>query len=314
MATDEAAESPAAPSRARRAGHAPPREEGRARARCRDLRRATRDEAPGAREADENPLREGLRLERVPDPPSSSCSARPATCRTGRCSRPSPSCGGRTCCPTTARIACRPAAVHGRDVPRRAQAPRSTSTCRVSPGPGDVGRPRRADHLPPRRLRRPRQLRRARRAPRGDGRGAGHARQPPVLPRDPALGVPGDRPAAGQGGHGPRAPRRRLAADRHREAVRARPRLGDPPQPRGRQVFRERQVYRIDHYLGQGDRPEPARLPVRQRHLRAALEPAPHRPRADHRRGVDRRREPRRVLRGDGRARATSSRTTCSSS
>ena len=78
-------------------------------------------------------------------------------------------------------------------------------------------------------------------------------------------------------------------------------------------VFRESQVYRIDHYLGQGDRPEPAGLPLRQRDLRAALEPPLRRPRADHRGRVDRHREPRRVLRGDRRQRATSSRTTCSS-
>ena len=53
----------------------------------------------------------------------------------------------------------------------------------------------------------------------------GDPRQPPLLPRDPAVGVPRDRPAPGQGGPRPRAPRRRLAAGRHREAVRPRPRL-----------------------------------------------------------------------------------------
>ena len=51
----------------------------------------------------------------------------------------------------------------------------------------------------------------------------------------------------------------------------------------------------------QGDRPEPAGLPLRQRDLRAALEPALRRPRPDHGGRVDRRREPRRVLRGDRR-------------
>ncbi len=36
----------------------------------------------------------------------------------------------------------------------------------------------------------------------------------------------------------------------------------------------ESQIYRIDHYLGQGDRPEPDGLPLRERHLRAGVEPA----------------------------------------
>ncbi len=40
-------------------------------------------------------------------------------------------------------------------------------------------------------------------------------------------------------------------AHRHREAVRARPRVVPGPQPRGRtRSFSEEQVYRIDHYLG----------------------------------------------------------------
>ena len=61
--------------------------------------------------------------------------------------------------------------------------------------------------------------------------------------------------------------------------------------------FAEDEVFRIDHYLGQGHRPEPARAALRQRHLRARLEPAVHRPRPDHGRRVDRDREPCRVLR-----------------
>ena len=47
----------------------------------------------------------------------------------------------------------------------------------------------------------------------------------------------------------------------------------------------------------QGDGAEHAGAAVRERHLRADLEPAVHRPRADHRRRVDRDRGPRRVLR-----------------
>src|SRR4029079_6014727 len=51
---------------------------------------------------------------------------------------------------------------------------------------------------------------------------------------------------------------------------------------------------------GEGDRPEPDGLPLRQRHLRAGLEPPLHRSRADYGGGVGRRRRPRRLLR-DGR-------------
>ena len=49
---------------------------------------------------------------------------------------------------------------------------------------------------------------------------------------------------------------------------------------------------------GQGHRPQPARLPLRQRHLRAGLEPALRGPRADHGGRGPRRGGPRPVLRG----------------
>ncbi len=64
-------------------------------------------------------------------------------------------------------------------------------------------------------------------------------------------------------------------------------------------VFRERAGLPDRPLPGQGDGPQPARLPLRQRHLRAALEPALRGPRADHGGRVDRGREPRRLLRGD---------------
>ena len=51
----------------------------------------------------------------------------------------------------------------------------------------------------------------------------------------------------------------------------------------------------------QGDRPEHARAPVRERDLRADLEPPVRRPRPDHRRRVDRDRGARRLLRARGR-------------
>ena len=47
----------------------------------------------------------------------------------------------------------------------------------------------------------------------------------------------------------------------------------------------------------QGDGPEPAGVPLRQRHVRAAVEPQLHRQRADHGRRGHRHRHPRRVLR-----------------
>ena len=164
------------------------------------------------------------------------------------------------------------------------------------------------------RLLRPRRLREPGRAARPDRRGAGDARQPAVLPRDPAVGVRRDRRPAGPGRPRPRAPRGRLATGGHREAVRARPRIGGPAQPRGRQGLPGAAGLPHRPLPGQGDRPQPAGLPVRERHLRAHLEPAPHRPRADHRGGVDGDREPRaRSTRRPAR-RATSSRTTCCSS
>src|SRR5712691_1145557 len=51
----------------------------------------------------------------------------------------------------------------------------------------------------------------------------------------------------------------------------------------------------------QGNRPEHAGAAVRERHLRADLEPPVHRPRADHGRRVDRDRRARRLLRAGGR-------------
>ena len=67
-------------------------------------------------------------------------------------------------------------------------------------------------------------------------------------------------------------------------------------------VFDERQIFRIDHYLGQGDGPEHPGPALRQQHLRAAVQPEVHRPRADHRRRGGRRRHARRLLRAGRRA------------
>ena len=93
-----------------------------------------------------------------------------------------------------------------------------------------------------------------------------------------------------------------LAAGDHREAVRhrsgqrAHAQRGRAPALRRRAGLPHRSLPR------QGDRPEPAGVPLRQRHVRAGLEPALHRSRADHRRRDRRRRAACRVLRGRRRA------------
>ena len=98
-----------------------------------------------------------------------------------------------------------------------------------------------------------------------------------------------------------RSPQRRggrgLDQADHREAVRARPRLGARAE-RGDPAALHRGRGLPDRPLPrQGDRPEHAGAAVRERHLRADLEQAVHRPRPDHRRRVDRDRGPRRLLR-----------------
>ena len=71
------------------------------------------------------------------------------------------------------------------------------------------------------RLRRPEGLRLPGHAARRHRQGTRDARQPPLLPRHPALAVRRSRRPARARRARPRAPRRRLAAGRHREAVRA---------------------------------------------------------------------------------------------
>ncbi len=128
-------------------------------------------------------------------------------------------------------------------------------------------------------------------------RGAGHRRQPRLLPRRPAERDLGPRRPA-------RAPPRRVAgldAPDRREALRLRPgeraaaERGDPALLRGGRDLPDRPLPR------QGDGPEPAGAPVRERDLRADLEPPVRRPRRDHRRRVDRDRGARLLLRAGGR-------------
>ena len=88
----------------------------------------------------------------------------------------------------------------------------------------------------------------------------------------------------------------------HREAVRPRPRVGARAQPRGARGLRGAPDLPHRPLPRQGDGPEHDGVPLRQRHLRAAVEPQLHRPRADHRGRGHRHRRPRRLLRGGGRA------------
>ena len=62
-------------------------------------------------------------------------------------------------------------------------------------------------------------------------------------------------------------------------------------------VADEKQIYRIDHYLGKGNRPEHPGVSFRQWHLRAHLEPPLHRPHPDIRCRDGRRGKARRLLR-----------------
>ena len=67
-------------------------------------------------------------------------------------------------------------------------------------------------------------------------------------------------------------------------------------------VLDEQQVFRIDHYLGKETVQNMHGVPVRQRDVRARVEPQLHRPRPDHRRRGHRHRLARRLLRHGRRA------------
>ena len=134
-------------------------------------------------------------------------------------------------------------------------------------------------------------------APDGDQRGRGRALLPRhssdrLFDRDRAAGRLGSRRRTVQG----------LAAHHRREAVRHRPRQRARAQSARPPAFRRRSGLSHRSLSGEGNRPEPAGVPVRQRHVRAGLEPALHRPRPDHGRRDRRRRASRGVLRGRRRA------------
>ena len=104
-----------------------------------------------------------------------------------------------------------------------------------------------------------------------------------VAPARPSRPDPRGRPLAARGG---------------REAVRHRSRVRGGPQSQLLGVLDERQIYRMDHFLGKETVQNIMVLRFAQRHLRALVEPGPHRSCADHGRRDRGRRGPRQVLRG----------------
>ena len=148
-----------------------------------------------------------------------------------------------------------------------------------------VGELRRAAPLPLGRPRERRDLRGDRRAPRRARQEVRHAREPHLLLRRPGERLPDDpeRPreveAPQDGGRSGGAP---LLARRGREALRERPRVGAEPEQARRGVDRRDAALPDRPLPRQRDRPEHVGVPVRQRDLRAALEPEVHRPRPGH--------------------------------
>ena len=136
-------------------------------------------------------------------------------------------------------------------------------------------------------------LRGARRGGDSRARGARRRAAPPALPVAAADG----RRRYGRGARPPR-PRRRSPGD-HGEAVRGRPRLR-PCARRAGPLGLRREPGLPDRSLPRPrGGPEPARGPLRQRHVRAGLEPLSHRPHPDRRPRDALDRDARRLLRAD---------------
>ena len=186
----------------------------------------------------------------------------------------------------------------GRGLPRRGAL--HARGCDPRPG-GATRRVQRPLLLPAGRLPRSGTLSRACGADGRPRRGLRNRRLPALLSRG----------AAGAAGTGRRVPRRgrpragirgrtAVGADRRREALRPGPRLGAGAEPPPERAARRAADLPHRPLPRQGDRPEHPDVPLRQRALRAALEPRAHRPRADHRGRVGGRRAPRGLLRPGG--------------
>ena len=168
---------------------------------------------------------------------------------------------------------------------------------RARPVPaGDLGRARAEAPLRRDRLRGLGRRGQGARPARQARRGRAARRQPPLLPRGASAGLPHHR-------RGPRQAARsaRLDAARRREAVRPRPRVGEAADRDALRVLQRGRDLPDRPLPGQGDGPEHARAPLRERDLRADLEPPVRRPRPDHRGRVDRDRGASRLLRARGR-------------
>ena len=124
--------------------------------------------------------------------------------------------------------------------------------------------------------------------------------RPRLLPVDGARVLPADRRQARR--CRPQRRSRTPTSDRDREAVRLRPRLGAQAQRTTARGVRGAADLPDRPLPGQGDGPEPDGAAIRQRAVRAGLEPQLHRPRADHRRRGHRDRRACRLLRGRRRA------------
>ncbi len=133
-----------------------------------------------------------------------------------------------------------------------------------------------------------------------------------LLPVDGARVLLGDRRARSARRASRTHEDARRAGD-HREAVRDLAGGGARAQRRGAFGVRRAPGLPDRPLPRQGDRAEHARVPLRQRHVRAALEPQLHRQRADHRGRGHRDRQPRRLLRPRRRAARPRRRTTCCS-
>ena len=255
-----------------------------------------------------NPLRAGLRLERMPDPV--------AIVLFGATGRPCPSQGAPRALPALAVVAPAVGCPHRGDGPQaRTTTPRSAGRsatsldvhARVQPVDEETWRTfAERDGVPPRRPRRA--TRRTTTSPpawrsatattarAATGSSTSRRRPRPSRPSSASWAAwawTGRSPAAAGGG----------SSSRSRSAATSSRRSGSTA--RSAKVFREAQVYRIDHYLGKETVQNLLVFRFAQRDLRAALEPPLRGPRADHRGRVDRRRAARRLLRGDGRHCAT---------
>ena len=182
----------------------------------------------------------------------SSCSGPPATSPIARSSRPSTSCGGRTSCRTSSSSSRSAGASTTTTRSATSSGRRSRSTrasCRSTRRPG--ARSRRGSATSAATSPIPAGFDRLAKTPRGDRPRAEQPGQPPLLPRDPAVGSsPRSSPSSGGSGSTTSATRaagggsssRSRSATTSNSAIRLNREVG--------KVFRESQVYRIDHYLG----------------------------------------------------------------